>query len=707
MNADLVFNLIKECTKIFNEIKKKQNEDLNTSLVNCLNNLNSLKESLSKKDEENIEQNLLSISVSFIESAKQVLNLKYHKHYLNLLVLLKKFIEYSLFSKEKAGNVIELLKDFYNHPKTSDECQNKIIEILQTLIFSSFFEIKYDTLSIIFILILKSFNNTNHSKNKDFKNPIRLILSTLTEKVYNSNNYELIIQTTILIFSWYNLSLKKKIESISRKNSLELNKAISEVENSIDSSEMSDDIDDNLKEEINSVISQKKNNTYIQCLSLELLSQGFILINNNKEEKEKEKTDKFDINYLNKFIKNKVLKTLMISLENIKKNNSVSEEGLNYLHYLKLCRFVKIIIFYYDVNYDIIQSIIDIMNENQNKTIWKTNISFELLSEIITNYEVLRKIYIWKKELVSTIFTCINNFIKYIGNLKEEKENKKVENNIISNFMKKKELNVNKIYLEGDQIEISKEHSKKFYKSFLNDCLQNIIDSIIKYNKMENPNVKIENQVLEKEIFEIICNNVKDILFKLLYIEFLQININTNLQGDCEIKIYINFVQSMMGLFNNLKMYEKRDEYLKYLCNMALDFSDEKDEDKNIFIAINILGISKATHLLNKDAFVLILKTLQVFNRKYNYIKLNEYNKKDLDKIIKDINRLYKKFNKLDLEEIPIHYIENVPLFVLVVMGLSIPAAFILSLIDKQIGKLLRPKNKKKTGEIEPKTGEE
>ena len=55
----------------------------------------------------------------------------------------------------------------------------------------------------------------------------------------------------------------------------------------------------------------------------------------------------------------------------------------------------------------------------------------------------------------------------------------------------------------------------------------------------------------------------------------------------------------------------------------------------------------------------------------------------------------------------PIHYIENVPLFVLVVMGLSIPAAFILSLIDKQIGKLLRPKNKKKTGEIEPKTGEE
>ena len=121
MNEDLIFDLIKEYTKIFNEIKKKQNEDLNTSLVNCLNNLNTQKETLSKKEEESLEQNLLSISVSFIESTRQALNLKCHKNFLNLLILLKKFIEYSLFSKEKSGNVIELLKEFYNHPKTSDE----------------------------------------------------------------------------------------------------------------------------------------------------------------------------------------------------------------------------------------------------------------------------------------------------------------------------------------------------------------------------------------------------------------------------------------------------------------------------------------------------------------------------------------------------------------------------------------------------------
>ena len=206
--------------------------------------------------------------------------------------------------------------------------------------------------------------------------------------------------------------------------------------------------------------------------------------------------------------------------------------------------------------------------------------------------------------------------------------------------MKKKELDSNKIYIEGDQIEVLKDHSKNFYKKLLNDSIQNIIDSILKNNKKsENLDKKNENQESEKEVFDVICNNVKDIIFKLLYSEFRLISGNEKLQGDCEIKTYINYLQNMMEIFNNLKMYEKRDELLKYLCNLALEFNDDKnDEDKNIFIAITILEISKATNLLNKEAFALILKTLQVFNRKYNFMKLNEYNSNDLDIILKDIN---------------------------------------------------------------------
>ena len=657
MNEDLIFDLIKECTKIFNDIKKKNNEDLNTLLVNCLNNLNSLKEILSKKETEHIDENKLSISSSFLESSKMVITLKYNKYFLNLLILLKKFIEYNLLSNEKSSNIIELLKLFYNNSKINDECQNKIIEILQTLLFTSFLEMKFDVISNIYIIILKSFNNANHSKNKDFKNPIRLILTTLTEKVYSSNNFEIIIQTTYLIFSWYNLGLKKKIESISRKSSKEINKVINEIDRDSKNNEVIDDIDDNLKEEVNSILSKKKNDLYIQCLSLELLSQGFTIMNSNKE---KGKKDNLDMSFLNKFLKNKVLKAFMVSIENIKKNISVSEEELNYIHYLKICRLSKIIIFNYDINYDIIQSIIDLITENKNKISWKLYLSFEFVSKIVSNYELLGKIYIWKKELLNSIFSSIKDFKIHIELLKEDKDNKKIDN-IISSLIKKKEIDSDKIYLEGDQIEIFKEYSKKLYKKLFNECLQNIIDSLPKDHKIiEELDKKSENKISYKEIFDKICENIKDLLFKLLYSEFRKINNETNLQGDCEIKIYINFMQNMMGIFNNLKMYDKRDEYLQYLCNLALDFSDDKNEDKNIFMAINILGISNTTNLLNKDAFVLILKTLQAFNRKYNYIKLNEYSKNDIDKIIKDINKCYKKYNKLDIEEIPIHYIDNI-----------------------------------------------
>jgi len=437
MNEDLVFNLIKECTKTFNEVKKKQNEELNTSLVSCLNNLNSLKENLSKNNEKEAEENLLSISVSFIESSRQIINLKYHKYFLSILVLLKKFIEYSLFSKEKSNSLIELLKEFYNNPKSTEECQNKVIEILQTLIFTSFFELNYETLSTIYLLVLKSFNNINHSKNKDFKNPIRLIFATLTENVYNSNNFELIIRITVLIFSWYDLSLKKKKENKSKKNNTDINEVISEVDKNTKNNELSEELEENIKEEIISILNQKKNNAYIQCLSLELLSQGFTIIN-NKEDSEIKK-NQFDINFLTKFIKNKIIQALIISIENIKKNSSLNEEEINYLHYLKICRLIRIIMNNYDTNYEIIQSIIDLINENKNKIAWKTNLSFECFSEIITNYALLVKIYAGKKELINSIFTCLKEFILYIESLKDDKENKenKKDENIISIFMKK------------------------------------------------------------------------------------------------------------------------------------------------------------------------------------------------------------------------------------------------------------------------------
>ena len=164
---------------------------------------------------------------------------------------------------------------------------------------------KYDILSIIYIIILRSFNNTNHSKNKDFKNPIRLLLASLTEKIYKSNNMEIIVQITILIFSWYNLSLKKKLDPSNRRNSQEVT-----TETKSNNNEYTEDIDDKLKEEINLILNQKKNHIYIQCLSLELMSQALLIIYNKKDERQ----DQFDINFLNSFIKEKILKALILSV---------------------------------------------------------------------------------------------------------------------------------------------------------------------------------------------------------------------------------------------------------------------------------------------------------------------------------------------------------------------------------------------------------
>ena len=42
----------------------------------------------------------------------------------------------------------------------------------------------------------------------------------------------------------------------------------------------------------------------------------------------------------------------------------------------------------------------------------------------------------------------------------------------------------------------------------------------------------------------------------------------------------------------------------------------------------------------------------------------------------------------------PVYYIKSVPLYVLVVFACSIPVSFGLSILDKKVGKALRPKNK-------------
>ena len=642
MNEDSVFNLIKDCTKIFTEIKKKKNEDLDTSLNNCLNTLSVLKENISHKQDENIEENLLIISNSFIEAANKVINLKYTKYFLNILLVLKKFLEYSIFSKEKSDNLIDILYDIHNNSKANEESQNKVLEIFQTFIFTSYFELKYDSLSKIYLLILKSFTNTSNNKNKDFKNPIRLLFTTITEKVYKSNDFEIITKITVLIFSWYYLSQKKKAESsrkITKENPNEDNNNSNiNLEKNKNNDEFSYDIDNQIKEEINKIINNhKKNKIYIQCLSLELLSQGISLILNKKDKD----NNQFG-NFIKGLMKGKVKKAINISIENIKKSISILEEPLNYLLFIKIIKFLKIILFNYNDNYEIIQPIIDLLKENnaENKISWKKKLSFEFLSTIIANKQLLEKIGNWEKELLESLFSSINKFIDNIELLKDDKEFKR--SNTVSE-MKRKGAEDNKIYLEGDEIVIVKEKSARYYKNQINECLLSLIDCLVKehfFKNDDNKNSENKNQFLDKDIFDIICNNLRDIIFKLIKNEK---NINIKNNADSDIKLYFNYIKNMMGLFINLNMPKKVEEYFKILSELALDFPKEKkqSDEKNIFLALNLLNLSKTPKSLNKECYIIVLQTIEIFNHKYNFLRLSDYSKNDLDKIIKDINELF------------------------------------------------------------------
>ena len=610
MNEEFISEFIKEYTKIINEIKKKNNSEINKSLDLCLNNLTSLKGAIINKNNNLIEPLKLKITESYIEATNLIINLKYSKYFYNILFLFKKFLEYKLFSKEKSTEIIALLKIFYNNPKVNDDCIKKIMEIIQTFIFSEYFEIKYDSLSIIFIMILKAFNMTNHSKNKDFKNPIRLLFTTLTDRIYKSNNIQAILQTTKLIFSIYHLTL---IENVTNKN----------LENL-------DEINEIIINEIIEILSKNKNNFFIRCLSLELLSQGFSDFDNNI---------KNNYDEINCFVKDKIINSLSININKIKNNYSISEDEFNYLNYLKICKFLKILLFNCNVNYDIIQILIEILKDEKNrqmKIFWKINLSFELLVQIISNYDLLSKIYLWKKEQLENIFSSLIKFLSKVND---------INFSLNRNEIKKRDIYENKIYLEGDEIIVVKEEKEKYYLNLINQSIQKLIDSLMKYDYINK-----DAKIVDKEAFSVICHLLNGMIFKLFSNIFHKIKETNNItinESYNEIKMYINNIKNLISLYNNINNVSKKNEAIKFLCDLALDYSDkDKNDEINLFLALYLLELIKEINILNQDSYVILLQTIEVFNRKYNYLKLNEYIKKDIYKIINDMDIYLNPKNK-------------------------------------------------------------
>ena len=141
MNVNLINDIINDYTKLYNELYKKNYSSLNDLLDKSKKDLNSLKEEiLSVKEISLIKIDFLSEkNKNFILCIKHSLNNKLYKYIFDFLNILKKFIQYKLWTKNNSHETINLMKEISDYPKNGIECQYNVIDVLQTLLFGSFF----------------------------------------------------------------------------------------------------------------------------------------------------------------------------------------------------------------------------------------------------------------------------------------------------------------------------------------------------------------------------------------------------------------------------------------------------------------------------------------------------------------------------------------------------------------------------------------
>ena len=585
MNVNLINDIINDYSKLYDELYRKRYLSLNQLLDKSKEDLNIIKEKILSnqlKEELKKDELLSEKTKNLISCIKDLLQNKLNKYVIDFLNILKKCIQYKFWSKLNSHETIDIMKEISTNNKINIECLNKVVEVIHTIIFTSFLDLNENDSINIYLINIKDFNCTNNYQNYNFKNPIRLLFIALTDIIYKSNNNELITNITRFLFSLY--------------------------------------IKDNNDNEYLELIKDIKNNVYIKCLSLELLSQGLnILIEKN-----------ININYLEEMIKNRLFSVIKNNLSEINKQKINNDQ--EYIHLLKLLRITMIIINNYNVDYNIISLIINFFEE-ETKMFWQKNLAIECLQDILNNNLLLIKIYNYNKEIFSNMFIIL-------GSLYEQNKNyliKYYNNKTKAKKYNKKQIEKNIIYLQGDEISIIKD--SEIYNNIVNnikECLQNSINSfssLMNKYKIHLDKINIElskEQEIIKEIIIISSDIIKQILIDLIEKEY-----NNNECDDSEILKTINLIQNLIILYSCLNLVDIRDEYLKKICQLSTEFNNEK----NLIICSSILSLSKFTQLFGKKEFVLIFQTIEKI-----YIKYNNESKGNFDLIIENIFKSYQKF---------------------------------------------------------------
>ena len=596
MNVNLINDIINDFSKLYDELYKKRYSSLNELLDQSKQDFSSLKEEITSLKEIKLLNNesLSQKNKNFISCIKDILNNRLNYYIINFLNILKKYIQYKIWTKNTSHDTIDLMKEISDNPKNSIECQNKVVEVIHTLIFGSFFELNENDTINIYLINLKCFNNTNNYQNSIFKNPISFLFVALTDVVYKSNNNDLIIKITKFLFSLY----------------------------------IKDD-DNNNDNEYLELLKDFRNSIYIKCLSLELLSQGLKII----------KANNINNNYLDEIINTNLISIIKSNLNEIKKLAKNNEQ--QFLYMMKLCRLSMIIINYYRVEYDIVQIIIDFLKEDTMYD-WQKIISMECLQEILNNSSLLIDIYNYNKDLITNIFS----FLSSIFERNKDKISQSNMNELKNKMKMKKNIEKNKIFLEGDEISILKEIESYDIINNIKECLNNIINSFSSMMNEYKLNINVINYNLTKEqevikqITLLSSPHIKQILFELIEKEY-----NSEECNVATAQKTISYIQNIIILYSSLNMFNIRDEYLKLICGLCLNF----DNDKNIIVCSSLLSLSKCTNFFNKDSFIIIFHTIEKIHIKYNFKKSEE--KKDFDLIIKDIFTSYQKFYTSNEEE--------------------------------------------------------
>ena len=143
MNVNLINDIINDFSKLYDDLYKKRYSSLNNFLDKSKQDLNIIKEKITSNqlnEEQNRDKILSEKTTNLISCIKAILQNKLNKYIIDFLNILKKCIQYKLWSKLNSHITIDIMKEISVTTKNNIESLNKIVEVIHTIIFTSFFE---------------------------------------------------------------------------------------------------------------------------------------------------------------------------------------------------------------------------------------------------------------------------------------------------------------------------------------------------------------------------------------------------------------------------------------------------------------------------------------------------------------------------------------------------------------------------------------